>query len=566
MEFKKILTSALKNHKENNLEEAIKLYKKVLNLRPNHLDAIYNLAIIFSRRKNYAEASNFFLKYTKIDPKNPGAYNNLGLTFFYLGKIDEAIKFIKKSIDLNPKFSDAYNNLGFVYIQNGKIDEGEKYCLKAYDLNPKSHATYSNLKLIFRKQDKFKNLEKLYVNTIRLNPKFLEAYVALMDIYERSHQEKKLDEIIKKAEKEFLNNDVVNLYKGKIHFNNQKFKEAIYLIEPISFKLDTLEQSKSLVLAKSYDKINNIEKAYENFSKMNNISFKNKSNKIDKNRYLNLVKERTNFFVNEKFEKWDLYQDKKAFNNPVFLIGFPRSGTTLLDTIIRSHPKIDVIEEKPILEEIIKKSKLLTNNSFLNLKKLNSKDIDELRKIYFNKRLEYIKKEDSGKIYIDKLPLNIIYVGEIIRIFPNAKFLFSLRNPYDCILSCFMQDFLLNDAMSNFINLNDTAILYNSVMKLWHQYLNLFQIKRHTIKYEDLVLNFDDTVKKVLDFLNIDWSDSIYSYRETAKERDMISTPSYNQVIKPIYKQAINRWKRYEDKMQNIKPIIEPWIKKFNYK
>ena len=213
----------------------------------------------------------------------------------------------------------------------------------------------------------------------------------------------------------------------------------------------------------------------------------------------------------------------------------------------------------------MEKLEKVTEGSFSNLNNLNSKDILNLRKIYFEQRLEYTKCNQKDKIYIDKFPLNIIYTAEIIRIFPDAKFIFSLRNPYDCILSCFMQDFYLNDAMSNFLDMNDCSILYDKVMKLWTQYLEIFQFHKHIIKYEDLVNNFDNSLNKVLEFLNLDWSEGITNYQKTAKKRNLISTPSYNQVIKPIYKEAINRWQRYENKLQGIKPLIDPWLKKHRY-
>ena len=128
-----------------------------------------------------------------------------------------------------------------------------------------------------------------------------------------------------------------------------------------------------------------------------------------------------------------------------------------------------------------------------------------------------------------------------------------------------MQDFILNDAMANFLSVKDTAVVYDKVMKLWSLYLNIFQIQYHIIKYENLVENFDSTTKKILEFLNLEWSDSISEYQETAKKRDLISTPSYNQVIKPIYKESVNRWKRYDIKIQDIKPLIDPWVKKYKY-
>ena len=128
-----------------------------------------------------------------------------------------------------------------------------------------------------------------------------------------------------------------------------------------------------------------------------------------------------------------------------------------------------------------------------------------------------------------------------------------------------MQDFELNDAMANFLDLDDAAHLYDDVMHLWTQYTSIFSINYHEIKYENLVKNFEPTVKSILNFLELSWNSSILGYSETAKKRENIATPSYAQVIKPVYSYAIGRWKRYEKQTANIYQILEKWIKKFDY-
>jgi hypothetical protein len=128
-----------------------------------------------------------------------------------------------------------------------------------------------------------------------------------------------------------------------------------------------------------------------------------------------------------------------------------------------------------------------------------------------------------------------------------------------------MQDFELNDAMANFLNLEDTAKLYDYVMNLWLQYLSIFKISYCEVKYENLLSDFKPTVSEVLKFINLPWNDSVVNYSITAKKRDKIATPSYNQVIKPLYSHANGRWKRYENNMKNVYPILKKWVKKYNY-
>ena len=135
----------------------------------------------------------------------------------------------------------------------------------------------------------------------------------------------------------------------------------------------------------------------------------------------------------------------------------------------------------------------------------------------------------------------------------------------DCVLSCFMQDFNLNDAMSNFLNLEDATILYKKTMELWNQYTSILKVNYISIKYEDLINNFKPNIKKILKFLSLDWNKSLLNYRKTAIKREKISTPSYYQVIQPIYKHADQRWKRYKKHLTNIQPNLNVLIKKYKY-
>ena len=247
------------------------------------------------------------------------------------------------------------------------------------------------------------------------------------------------------------------------------------------------------------------------------------------------------------------------------MFGFPRSGTTLLDTILRSHPMIDVIEEKPATNNLINTLNNLTNNSLININDIDDKKIEEINLNYFNEITSYTKKIDSKKIFIDKMPLNIIYIAEIQKIFPEAKFIISLRHPCDCVLSSFIQNFKLNDSMSNFLNLNDTARLYDLVMKLYTIYKKKFSFNFTEVKYENIVTNFNSEIKTLLEFLEIPWDDSVLEYQKTANQRERIFTPSYDQVIKPLYTKSIGRWIKYKSKLSSVYSTLKPWIREFGY-
>ena len=129
-----------------------------------------------------------------------------------------------------------------------------------------------------------------------------------------------------------------------------------------------------------------------------------------------------------------------------------------------------------------------------------------------------------------------------------------------------MQQFTPNNAMMNFMNLEDASKLYDLSMTLYKKYYESFKSNIYEIRYEDIVEDFDNSIKKLLEFLNLEWEDEVKKFYVTATKRGIISTPSYNQVSKPIYNNSIDRWKNYENKLNDIKPILSKWLKEFDYK
>ena len=565
-DIQKNLNLALENIQKKNFSEAINLYEKILKVVPNNFDANLNLGTIFAENNNLKKASELWTKAIEINPNVADAHNNLASLYMRLGENDKALTYIKNAIKINPKFSLAYNNLGMLNNIVGKFDEAKKNFLEAIQAEPKNIMAYYNLANLYQKLSDIENSENYYLKAIEINPKFFNAYNNLMNLYERIGQNTKLEEIINKAEKHFANNPSIKLFKGKLLFKSKRYEDSINNLNSIEFdsRNETKETSRCGTLAKCYDQTGDFKKAYEFFKKTNDINFNLNKNKIDKNKAINIIKDRINFFDNPNIKNWPIPKLNTKEKNPIFLIGFPRSGTTLLDTILRSHPSLDVIEEKPIIDNFIKELNKKIYSNLNNLKTINESLLEEMRNVYFDSQKKYVK-QNNKKIHIDKMPLNIIHVGEIVRIFPDAKFILAIRHPCDSILSCFMQNFLLNDSMANFLDLNDSANFYNYTMTLWEKYINVLKINYHVIKYEEVVTDFETSIKKLLEFLDLPWSENVTKFYKTAETRGIISTPSYDQVNKPLYTKSIGRWKNYETQFEKILPTLNPWVKKFEY-
>tara|TARA_Y100001970_G_scaffold284994_1_gene403582 strand:- start:118 stop:1716 length:1599 start_codon:yes stop_codon:yes gene_type:complete len=525
------LKLALKNISENKKDKAEEILKNILSKDDKNFKSCFYLGNIYSEKKNYLLSKKFLNKSIFIKPNFPEAYNSLGIVYFNLGNFIQAEQSLNKAIEINENIPDPYNNLGILRREQNKISSAKDFFLKA----------------------------------INKNNKYFPAYINLMELYERTNQNNLLEEIINKSEEIFNSNKITKLYKGKLNYKKKNYSDTIKILESLKFNSSEIifEKARLLNLAKSYDKIKSFNNAFKNFKQMNDLSLSNLSTLSNKDEYNTEIYKRNNYFKSIKTIPW--VETKLQFNqNPVFMIGFPRSGTTLLDSILRSHPLVEIIEEKPIIDALILSINKFTGGYIEKLNKLNDSNLKELQNLYFEKRESYLDTDSVNKIIIDKLPLNIVYIPEIIRIFPNSKFILSLRHPYDCILSCYFQNFKLNSSMLNFLKLEDSANFYNLVMQMWAKYNQIFKPEICELKYEDLIYSFEHSVRKVLNFLEIQWTDEIYNFNDNAKKR-RITTPSYYQVTEPINSRAIDRWKNYELQIDKIKPIIKKWVNFYNY-
>ena len=230
---------------------------------------------------------------------------------------------------------------------------------------------------------------------------------------------------------------------------------------------------------------------------------------------------------------------------PVFLVGFPRSGTTLLHAIIESHSKIAVIEEKPILHITLDQTfpKFRSNlHEFIEL--LDEELIDILRRKYIENIKLYVSSNCEAQFFVDKMPLNIIELPLLAILFPEAKFIVATRHPMGSIFSCWRQNFKLNDAMANFTSLLKTKKLYMIAMKIYLEVRRQFRIDVHALNYERMVENYQKEVSTLLKFLDLEWEESIADYRLNVQNK-IFTTPSHNQIIEPIYQSSIESWKKF---------------------
>jgi hypothetical protein len=223
------------------------------------------------------------------------------------------------------------------------------------------------------------------------------------------------------------------------------------------------------------------------------------------------------------------------------------------------------LEEKPLVDAMISHFDKHGLRYPEDISGIDSTVVEDLRNVYFSKASEYIGRQHNA-LLIDKMPLNMVHVALIGEVFPGARIILALRHPCDVCLSCFMQNFRLNEATIHFLDLNDTANLYDMVMRLWSVYVDLLPLHLHVVKYENLVNDFDGETRRLFEFLEMPWDTSVRDFASEAKSQDVGSlTPSYDQVSEPIYGRSADRWKRYVRHIEPILSIVKTHVMRLGY-
>ena len=551
---------------DGKLKEAEEIFRKAISLAPSSHLLHVNLGNTLQELNRIDDAVENFRKAILLKPDFAETYFNLANTLQLAEQYVEAVVVYKQAIDLNPKHVVAFNNLGLALSKLGSLKEAETQYKKALKLMPNYYEAHLNIGNLHYGLQQFEKAEEDYQKAIAIQPNYADAYLNLCELYEKTNKLTDVLSVVKKArDKVSRKKDEFLLFEAFVLFRQDRFQFVEEIISKIN--PDKLSENRKTIFFKlKADWLHhqeNFDEAFEAYEHMNN-NVKNSAEyqMCSANQYYDAQR--------EKICEIESLQETLKFRNiiqakwfqPSFLIGFPRSGTTLLDTILRSHSGIDVVEEQPLVSKMLEK--LGATISMSDIEAIDLKSAKVLSDIYF-RELEKSINIQENILVIDKLPLNILSIPIITKVFPEAKFILALRHPLDCVLSCWMQNFKLNAAMANMVDLDRIVDFYCTTMEILKLCEQRYSINIHPIRYEDLVSDFIGTISILMNFLELSWEDQLEGYQRTALSRAKINTPSYTQVVRPIYETAAYRWKKYEDHLQPHKPKLAHWINEFGY-
>ena len=562
-ELSEDLKSAIAAHKAGRLDEAEAGYRRVLAKHPRAAEAHFMLGLVHLQKNRPAEARGCLEEAIAIDPSDARYHNNLGKALLGLAQPQQALAAFEAALDRLPDFENALI--------------GRAVALIALDRQAEAEEVYNAI--LARRPGQPETLVGLSGLLIRQN-RNTEAAEALKEGLEHYPGEPRLLANLANALEKLNDLDGAETAAQQALAAAPGLTEPRFSLARLDHRRGRLDQARARLdelLAKPLRDEERLDALFELGAVLDRlgepaaaiaalrrakkqIGDSPEARGVSGADFLERVRRNRAWFTCERLRAAPRPADSGPA--PVFFVGFPRSGTTLMERILQAHPGVATTEEDSPLTPV-RRQLALERRYPEGLAEFSAEDLGRAAELFWVRAAQAVGPLE-GRVLVDKLPLNIVDLGLANLVFPEAKVLVALRDPRDVCLSCFMQYFLLNDAMVNFLDLKRTAETYAAVMGLWLEYRDSLTLPHLEYRYEDLVEDFESMVRQVLDFIGVGWHDEVAHYREKSLGQ-AINTPSYRQVTGAITSRAVGRWRAYRAELAPVLDDLRPFAAAFGY-
>lgn len=552
----KILKDAINFHENKDYTHAERLYKKVLNSDKNNYDALRHLGIL-KLDNNFLEAAKvFFEKSINVNNKLPHAYNNLGQYHFLIGDFDTAIKNFNLCLNRDPAYWPAINNLAKLYVKLHDREKSLYFSELAYKGNPSDIDS-----------------KKAYGEALILNEKNIEGITLLKEII-KDHQDLGAYNILQGVYKNLGNFDLslkmckealkINPLNPLSIYNISSFKSIDD--DEVNFEDKVINQLKKININKKYDR-NGVASIYFGLSRI----FENKKKYSEAFHYLSEAnKVLHNFYYRKINIEYDyLNKLKDIFNpefiksyskfgskskRPIFIVGMPRSGTTLIEQILSSHSKIYGAGELDYLPRLLDINNYNEKNKAVErLSNIDEWFIEENISQISESYIKLIEVIDRSKDFtIDKLPHNFVMIGFIKILFPNSRIIYCKRDSMDNCFSLYKQFF--NADHYFFYDQKSLGEYYKFHMDLMEFWRKDCKIDFYELDHEKLIDDPEEEIVNVLKYCELSWEDDCLNFHQNKRT---VKTASNMQVRQPINKNSVMAWHKYKEELSILRETLE---------
>jgi tetratricopeptide (TPR) repeat protein len=576
------LAIAMQHINFGRLKDAEALCKPLLEKYPLEPQVIHAVGLIAYKKMDFKGAIDHLSKAVQIDKTNPLYFGNLGEAYRRNRQFDKAMEIFEKAIEIMPEFLMGHLGIANTLRDQGKHKEAISRFRLALAINPTFAPAYHYLGLTLVDLERIKEAIPLLRKAVALRPGYIEAQLSLASTLEMDGQSKEAlaiyQNLLEKMPKHVgILNNVGNILKnmGQIDEAIEHFEKALE-IDPdhvsayynlsrarVGSEPEDLKRMEEMVndsrlnqdqhcsmhfsLGKVYDDLGDYDKAFYHFQKGNELDTRDKP--FDPRQH-NLAVDRMIVTFNKEF-----FPGRKGFGSestlPVFILGMPRSGTTLVEQTLASHPEVYGAGELSNIGQIISvlpqvQGKLAGYPECATL--MDAITACQLAEEY----VSYLRMVGGdAKRVTDKMPGNFINLGFISILLPNAKIIHCHREPLDTCLSCYFQHFAMVMPFSrNLSFLGSYYRDYKRIMEHWHRVL---PIPILDVRYEDMVEDHEGVSRRIIEFIGLDWDDSCLDFQNTER---IVKTASNWQVRQPVYKSSIARWRNYEKFLSPLREAL----------
>lgn len=540
--------------------------RRALAITPDYAWGHQVLGTALQCQDSLDQAIGSYRRAIQLDPGKAESHYLLGNALRDTGQMNEAADHLRKAIQIKPDYLEALSNLGAALIDLDEPLEANRVLDRALALSPQSPQVLCNLGALFASTGQNEDALRKYQQATQIDPEFPEALVNAANLLEMLNRAEESQAIVDRVWPAMADNPLLALVVARLERRNGRLQEAAALLErALAGQLAPGMAGRiHSELGRLYDGLRDPDAAYSHMVEGNRLQAEiHASTYGERAGFLGEI-DRMEAYLTESLARLPPSEAiPGGQRDPVFLFGFPRSGTTLMGQVLDSHAELQTLEERDTVGTMVRAFEEMTRGRADALASLSAEEIASLRRVYFAKVKEFLDLRPNA-LLVDKMPLSTMHAHIIWRVFPNARFILAIRHPCDACLSCFMQHFGMNASNACFLSLSDTATVYAKVMRLWQRIIDVLPLKYHRIRYEDLVSNFEHETRALLDFIQVSWSDDVLKYAEHSK-KSRINTPSYHQVTQPIYQHAKFRWQRYAKHFEPSMPLLQPYIDYFDY-
>lgn len=533
-------------HDAGQLDEAVASYSRALKLKPDYAEAHNNLGNVLVDIGKTGDALASFTRALQFNPRLAQAYNNIGNTLRAAGRYDEAAHNYAAAIRINPDYSQAYRGLGNTLNDQGLHRQAIDNLQRGIQLNPDSAAAHNDLGNALSDMGRHEDAVASYHAALKINPDFAEVHSNLGNaLCEFGNY----DEAIANY------NEALRLKPefAEAHNNLSKIKkydkDDAQLVQMLERLADPgLSESErmylSFALGKAYEDIGDIDRSFEYLLQANQLRKKELNYDISSDQaHFALIKSLFSGASLPALE--DAETARKYPKKPIFILGMPRSGTTLTEQILASHSRVFGAGELQAVSRIL--SPLLRDMAITGKQEINPDVLSGLRDTYLG---ELAEMGDDEPFVTDKMPANFKWIGFLLAAMPGTKIINLQRDPAASCWSMFRILFGGNGYTNDLVDLAEYYLLYEDLMEFWRQ---KFPDQVYDLNYEALTENQEQETRRLLEYCGLPWEEQCLEFHKTKRT---VRTPSGKQVRKKMYTGSSAAWRRYEKHLQPMLSVL----------